>query len=56
LNLLRKRKKQNSAIKITNIICSHKYLKQKDCSFTWPRGPHTNIRIKKGLAPSKLQT
>jgi hypothetical protein len=45
---LRQRKKQNSAIKITNIICSHKCLKQNDCSFTWPHGPRTNIQTKKG--------
>jgi hypothetical protein len=54
-NLLRQRKKQNSAIKITNIICSIKCLKQNDCSFTWPRGPHTNTQTKKGLAPSNFQ-
>jgi hypothetical protein len=28
-------------------------LKQNVCLFTWPRGPYTNIQIKKGLAPSK---
>jgi hypothetical protein len=30
-------------------------LKQNVCLFTWPRGPYTNIQIKKGPAPSDLQ-
>jgi hypothetical protein len=47
-HLLRQRKKQNSAMKITNTIGFHKCLKQNDCSFTWPHGPYTNIQIKKG--------
>jgi hypothetical protein len=40
---------------ITNTIHFHKRLKQNVCLFTWPRGPYSNIQIKKGLAPSNLQ-
>jgi hypothetical protein len=55
-NLLRQGNKQNNAIKtIIDIIYFIKCLKQNDCSFTWPRGPHTNTQTKKGLAPSSLQ-